>query len=79
MNRNVLTRYLKECVLKVKQTLVHVGNSLKKPTTKDKIQPLGFQMVGSKNEQLGVTWCGHLVVPSGMGKCRFQHVLLHLK
>jgi hypothetical protein len=79
MNGNVLARYLKECVLKVKQTLVHVGDLLKKPTTKNKIRPLGFQMVGPKSEQLGVTWFGHLVMPSGMGKCRFQHVLLHLK
>jgi hypothetical protein len=63
----------------MKQILAHVGDLLKKPTTKDKIQPLVFQKVGPKNEQLGVTWLKHLVVPFGLGKCRSQHVLLHLK
>jgi hypothetical protein len=51
----------------------------KKPATRDKIEPLGFQKVGPKSEQLGVTGLGHLVVLSRMGKCQFQHVLLHLK
>jgi hypothetical protein len=63
----------------MKQILAHVGDLLKKPTTRDKIQPLVFQKVGPKNEQLGVTWLKHLVVPFGLGKCRSQHVLLHLK
>jgi hypothetical protein len=63
----------------MKQTLAHVGDLLKKPTTKDKIQPLVFQKMGPKSEQLGVTWLRHLVVPFGLGKCRSQHVLLHLK
>jgi hypothetical protein len=69
MSENVLAQYLKECVLKVKQTLVHVGDLLKKPTTRDKIQSLGFQMVEPKSKQLRVTWLRHLVVPFGMGKC----------
>jgi hypothetical protein len=69
MNKDVFTRCLKECVLKVKQTLAHVGDLFKKPTTRDKTQPLGFQRVGPKSEQLGVTWLRHLVVPFGMGKC----------
>jgi hypothetical protein len=79
MNEDVLTQYPKECLLEVKQTLVHVGDSLKKPTTRDKTKPVGFQRVGPKNEQLGVTWLGHLIVPSRMGKCQSQHVLLHLE
>jgi len=58
---------------------IHVGNLPKKFATGDKIEPLRFQRVGFENEQLGVTWFGHLIVPSRMGKCRFQHVLLHLE
>jgi hypothetical protein len=53
----------------MKQILVHVVDLLKKPPTRDKIEPLGFQKVGPKNGQLGVTWLRYLVVPFGMGKC----------
>ncbi len=58
---------------------VHVGNLPKKFATGDKIEPLNSQRVGLESEQLGVTWFGHLVVPFRMGKCRSQHVLLHLE
>jgi hypothetical protein len=51
----------------------------KKIIIRGKIKPLGFQRVGHENGHHGVTWLGHLVMPSGMGKCQFQHVLLHLK
>ncbi len=64
----------------MKQTFAHVGDSLKKHTTRDKFQPLVFQRVGLKSEQLGVTWLRHFRVPFGLGKCQSQHVLrLHLK
>jgi hypothetical protein len=71
MNRDVLAQYLKECLLEEKQTPVRVSDPLKKPTTGGKIEPLGSQRVGHESEHLGVTWLGHLVVPSGMGKCLF--------
>jgi len=58
---------------------VHVGNLPKKFATSDKIERLNFQRVGLESEQLGVTWSGHFVVPSQMGKCWSQHVLLHLE
>jgi hypothetical protein len=58
-----------DCLLKMKQILVNVVALLKKPPTRDKIEPLGFQKVGPKNGQLGVTWLRYLVVPFGMGKC----------
>jgi hypothetical protein len=79
MNKDVLAQYLKECVLEVKQIFAHVGNPPNKLITKDKIEPLSFQKVRHENGQLGVTWLKHLVVPFGMGKCQFQHVLFHLK
>jgi hypothetical protein len=63
----------------VKQTFVHVGDLGKKPTTKDKTKPLGSYKVGLESGQSRVTRLGHLVLPSGMGKCQFQHVLLHLE
>jgi hypothetical protein len=63
----------------VKQTPACVGDSPKKPLIKDKTKPLGFQRVGPKSKQLRVTWFGHLIVPSGIGKYQFQHVLLHPK
>jgi len=63
----------------MKQTFAHVGDPQKKPKTKDKTKPLGFQRVGLESEQLGVTKLGHFVVPFGTRKCQFQHVLLHLE
>jgi hypothetical protein len=41
MSKDVLTRYIKECLLEVKQTLARVSNMPKKPATRDKTQPLG--------------------------------------
>jgi hypothetical protein len=60
---------LKECLLKAKKTLVYISDLPKKLATRDKIEPLGFQRVGPKNGQLGVTRLKYLIVPSGMGKC----------
>jgi hypothetical protein len=42
MSINVLTWYLKEHLLKTRQTPAHVGNLPKKPTTRGKIEPLNF-------------------------------------
>jgi hypothetical protein len=50
-----------------------------KNAIKDKIKPLNFQKVEPKNRQPKVTWLKHLVMPSRMGKCQSQLVLLHLK
>jgi hypothetical protein len=60
---------MKDHLLKVKRTFAHVVDLLKKPPPRDKIEPLSFQKVGPKNEQLGVTWLRYLVVPFGTGKC----------
>jgi hypothetical protein len=40
MSGDMLTQYLKEHLLKMKQTLVRVSNSPKKFATRDKIKPL---------------------------------------
>jgi len=53
----------------VKQTSACVGNLPKKLANGDKIKPLGSQRVGCENGQHGVTWFGHFIMPSGMGKC----------
>jgi hypothetical protein len=79
MNKNALMQYSKERLLEGKQTFVHVSDSLKKPTIGGKIEPLGFQRVGHESGHPRITWLGHLVVPSRMGKYQFQHVLLHLE
>ncbi len=63
----------------MKQTLICVGDPLKKLVTKDKTKPLGSQKVRPKNGQLEVKWFKHFVVPFGMGKCQSHHVLLHPK
>jgi hypothetical protein len=44
MSRDVLTRYFKESLLEAKQTPICVGDPPKKPTTRDKIEPLSFKM-----------------------------------
>jgi len=53
MNEDMLTQYPKECLLEVKQTLAHVGDSLKKPTTRDKTKPLGFKRWDLRANNLG--------------------------
>jgi hypothetical protein len=53
----------------MKQTIAHAGNLPNKRAIGDKTEPLGFQKVGPKSEQLGVTWLRHLIKPSRMGKC----------
>jgi len=53
----------------MKQTFAHVGNPLKKLAIKDKIEPLGSQMVGLESEHLGVTWFGYLGVLFGTRIC----------
>jgi len=69
MNKDVFAQYLKACLLEVKQTLIHVDNLPNKFVIRDKIEPLGFQRVGLKNRQLGVTWLGHLIMPFKRKKC----------
>jgi hypothetical protein len=54
MSRDVLTWYLKEHLLKARQTFACVSDLPKKPTTKGKIEPLDFQRVGPKSGQLEV-------------------------
>jgi hypothetical protein len=58
---------------------IRVNDPPKKPTTRGKIEPLSSQKVGHENRHLKVTWLKHFIMPSGMGKCQFQHVLLHLE
>ncbi len=55
MSKYVFTWYLKECLLKAKQTLIHVGNPPKKPVIRDKIKQLNFQKVGPKKKQPTIT------------------------
>jgi len=69
MSGDMFTWYPKEHVLKVKQIPACVGNLPKKPTNGDKIKPLGSQRVGCENGQHGVTWFGHFIMSSRMGKC----------
>jgi hypothetical protein len=71
MNKDVFAWCLKKHLLKVKQILAHVGDPPKKL--------LSSQKVGLKNRQPKVTWPMYFIMPSGMGKCQFQHVLLHPK
>jgi hypothetical protein len=53
----------------MKQTSTHVGHPPKKPTIGDKTKSLSSQKVGSESIQPKVTWLGHLIVPSEIGKC----------
>jgi hypothetical protein len=69
MSGDVLTRYLKKCLLEVRQTFACVGNLLKKLAIGDKTKPLGSQRVGPKNGQPRVTWLGHFIVSSEIKKC----------
>jgi hypothetical protein len=64
-------------MLKAKQIHAHVGDPPRKLLTKDKIEPLGFQKVGPKSGQLGVTGFECFVVQFEMKKCLSQLVLLH--
>jgi len=79
MSGDMLMQYLNERLLKRKQIPIHVSNMLKKPTTRGKIEPLGFQKIEHKNRHVRVTWLIHFVMSFGTGKCMSQHVLLHLK
>jgi hypothetical protein len=79
MNGDIHVQYSKERLLKGKQILTHVSDPPKKPATKGKTKPLGFQFVGHESGHLGVTWLEHLIVSFGTRKCWFQHVLLHLE
>jgi hypothetical protein len=79
MSINVLARYPKERLLEAKQTPICVGDLPKKLAIRDKIEPLSFQRVGLDSGQRRVTWLGHFILPLGIGKCQFQHVLLHLE
>jgi hypothetical protein len=69
MNGDMFVQYPKEHLLKRKQTFAHVSDLLNKFITGDKIKPLGSQRVGHESGHLRVTWLGHLIMPSRMGKC----------
>ncbi len=69
MSGDMFTQYSKERLLKRKQNLAHVKNSLEKFTIGVKTKPLSFQGVGHESGHPKVTWLGHLVVPFGRGKC----------
>ncbi len=69
MNEVMFAWYLKERLLKTKQTPICAGDSLKKPTIEDKTKPLGFQKVGLENGQPKVTRLVRFIVQSRMGKC----------
>jgi hypothetical protein len=71
--------YPKECLIEGKKIPICISDPPNKPTTRVKIEPLGFQKVGHESKHLGVTWFGHFLMPFGMGICEFQHVLLHLE
>jgi hypothetical protein len=75
----MFAQYLKERLLEAKQTPTCVRDLPKILKTKDKIEPLGFQIVGLESRQPGVTLVEHFIMPSRIGKCQFQHVLLHPK
>jgi hypothetical protein len=77
MNEDIFTWYLKDHILETKQTPAHVNYPPKKLVTEDKIEPLGFQKVGFKNGQLGITRLNCLIMRFEMKKCQSQHVLLH--
>jgi hypothetical protein len=51
MNGNMFAWYLKEHLLKAKQTFAHVNDLPKKHATRDKTKPLSSQRVGPMNEQ----------------------------
>ncbi len=63
----------------MKHFFVRVGDPPKKPTIRDKTQPLSIQMVGHENEQVRVTRFEYLIVSYGTRKCYSQYVLLHLE
>jgi hypothetical protein len=63
----------------MKQTLAHVNNLPKKPTIRDKTEPLGFQRMGLESGQPKVIGFKYLILPSIMRKCQSQHVLVHPK
>jgi hypothetical protein len=79
MNKDMLTCYLKEHILEMKQTPACVGGLLKKLATKNKTKPLSFQKVGPKSGQLWVTWFKCFIMSSRTRKSQSQHVLIHLE
>jgi hypothetical protein len=79
MSKDVFMRYPKECLLEWKQRLTCVSDPPNKLAIKGTTKPLGSQRVGHESRHLRVTWLEHLVMPPRTKRCRFQHVLLHLK
>jgi len=55
---DVLSWYLKEGLLEVRQIPTRATNSPKKPTTRENTKPLGSQKVGPKSRQPKVTILG---------------------
>jgi hypothetical protein len=55
MNGNMFTWYLKERLLGGRETFAYVSNLVKKFTIVNKMKPLGFQKMGLKSGQPGVT------------------------
>ncbi len=72
MSEDVLTWYLKECLLEMMQTFACVSDLPKKLAIGNKIEPLGFQKVKLESGQLGIIGFKHLVLPSGIRKCCFN-------
>jgi len=62
-----------------KNEVTFISDLPKKHTTGNKTKPLGFQKVKPKNGQPRVKGVGYFVMPSKIGKCQFQQVLLHPK
>jgi hypothetical protein len=68
MSKDVLVWYLKECLLKGKQTPTYVNDPPKKLAIRGMIEQLSSQRVGHESRCPGVTWVEHLV-PLGTKKC----------
>jgi hypothetical protein len=50
MSKDVFAQYMKEHLLERKQSLAHINDPPKQPTTKNKIEALGSQRVEFENE-----------------------------
>jgi hypothetical protein len=69
MNEDMFTQYPKDHLLEGKQFFACVNNLPKKPITRGKTKPLGFQKVGHESENPKAIWFGHLVMSSRTRKC----------
>jgi hypothetical protein len=62
MSGNMFAQYLKERLLEGKQIPARANDPPKKPTTRDKIEPLGSQRVEHENRHPRITWLKHFVM-----------------